>query len=330
MLPLIVERMRNINIERYTTMSVETNKWGILFCPKSGAIRPQNKWEKVEKCLKERGVSYDFVQSENSNSVERLVKMMINNGYKTIVIVGGDSALNEAVNCMMQIPKEERDDVHLGVIPNGLMNDFAHFWNIRENDIEKNIDMLIKHRVRKVDLGCIRYKNTKNENCHRYFLNCLSIGLVASVIQKRRRASGPFGWRKLTFIPSSLLMIFQRLEYKMRLRINSDVIDRKVMTVCVGNAQGYGFTPSAVPYNGLLDVSVVYHPEVAQLIEGFYLLFSGKILNHKSVHPFRTTEIIVEKAERALIGIDGRLMNSPVGPFKVNVEQEVINFIIPS
>lgn len=311
-------------------MSVDTNKWGILFCPKSGAIRPQSKWEKVEKCLKERGVSYDFVQSENSNSVERLVKMMINNGYKTIVIVGGDSALNEAVNCMMQIPKEERDDVHLGVIPNGLMNDFAHFWDIRENDIENNIDMLIKHRVRKVDLGCIRYKNTKNENCHRYFLNCLSIGLVASVIQKRRRASGPFGWRKLTFIPSSLLMIFQRLEYKMRLRINSDVIDRKVMTVCVGNAQGYGFTPSAVPYNGLLDVSVVYHPEVAQLIEGFYLLFSGKILNHKSVHPFRTTEIIVEKAERALIGIDGRLMNSPVGPFKVNVEQEVINFIIPS
>jgi diacylglycerol kinase family enzyme len=311
-------------------MSVDTNKWGILFCPKSGAIRPQSKWEKVEKCLKERGVSYDFVQSENSNSVERLVKMMINNGYKTIVIVGGDSALNEAVNCMMQIPKEERDDVHLGVIPNGLMNDFAHFWDIRENDIEKNIDMLIKHRVRKVDLGCIRYKNTKNENCHRYFLNCLSIGLVASVIQKRRRASGPFGWRKLTFIPSSLLMIFQRLEYKMRLRINSDVIDRKVMTVCVGNAQGYGFTPSAVPYNGLLDVSVVYHPEVAQLIEGFYLLFSGKILNHKSVHPFRTTEIIVEKAERALIGIDGRLMNSPVGPFMENVEQEVINFIIPS
>ena len=330
MLPLIVERMRNINIERYTTMSVDTNKWGILFCPKSGAIRPQSKWEKVEKCLKERGVSYDFVQSENSNSVERLVKMMINNGYKTIVIVGGDSALNEAVNCMMQIPKEERDDVHLGVIPNGLMNDFAHFWDIRENDIENNIDMLIKHRVRKVDLGCIRYKNTKNDNCHRYFLNCLSIGLVASVIQKRRRASGPFGWRKLTFIPSSLLMIFQRLEYKMRLRINSDIIDRKVMTVCVGNAQGYGFTPSAVPYNGLLDVSVVYHPEVAQLIEGFYLLFSGKILNHKSVHPFRTTEIIVEKAERALIGIDGRLMNSPVGPFKVNVEQEVINFIIPS
>ena len=124
-------------------------------------------------------------------------------------------------------------------------------------------------------------------------------------------------------------MIFQRLEYKMKLRIDTEVIDRKVMTVCIGNCQGYGFTPSAVPYNGLLDVSVVYHPQMTQLFEGLYLLYSGKILNHKSVHPYRTREIIVQKAERASIGIDGRLMNTPVGPFRVCVEQEVLHFIVP-
>ncbi|MBO4608219.1 MAG: lipid kinase [Prevotella sp.] len=310
-------------------MSDNNTKWGIIYCPKSGALRPNRRWQKIEKCLSDKGVSYDFVQSENSGSVERLVKMMINNGYTTIVMVGGDSALNEAVNCLMLTEKKVRDTISLGVIPNGLMNDFAKFWDIPESDIERAIDILIQHRVRKVDLGCVRYNNKNGERCRRYFLNCMNIGLVASVIQQRRRTSGPFGWRKLAFIPSSLLMIFQRLEYKMKLLINTDVIDRKVMTVCIGNAQGYGFTPSAVPYNGLLDVSVVYHPEVAQLIEGFYLLYSGKILNHKSVHPYRTREVTVEKAERALIGIDGRLMNTPVGPYKINVEQEILNFIIP-
>lgn len=310
-------------------MSVEKKKWGIVYCPKSGAFRPQNKWAKVEKCLKEKGIEYDHVQSENSGSVDRLVNMMISNGYKTLVIVGGDSALNEAVNCLMQVPREVRQTISLGVIPNGLMNDFAHFWDIDDDDIEKCVDMIAKGRVRPIDLGCIRYVNGKNEKCHRYFLNCLSIGLVASVIRQRRRASGSFGWRKLAFIPSSLLMIFQRLEYKMKLRIDTEVIDRKVMTVCIGNCQGYGFTPSAVPYNGLLDVSVVHHPEVTQLIEGLYLLYSGKILNHRSVHPYRTREVLIEKAERALVGIDGRVMNTPVGPFTVGVEQEVLNFIIP-
>ena len=133
----------------------------------------------------------------------------------------------------------------------------------------------------------------------------------------------------LSFIPSSLMMIFQRLDYKMKLRINTDVIDRKVMAVCVGNATAYGMTPNAVPYNGLLDVSVISHPEMTKLIEGFYLLYNGKILNHKDVHPYRTREVCFDKAERAMVSLDGRLLASPVGAFKVTVEQEVINFLIP-
>ena len=41
----------------------------------------------------------------------------------------------------------------------------------------------------------------------------------------------------------------------------------------------------------------------------------GKFLNHKSVHPYRTREVEVLDAQHALIGIDGRLMNTPVGSF---------------
>lgn len=124
-------------------------------------------------------------------------------------------------------------------------------------------------------------------------------------------------------------MIFQRLDYKMNVKINSDVIQRKVMTICIGNASGYGQTPNAVPYNGLLDVSVVYHPQVTQLFEGIYLFVKGKFLNHKSVHPFRTQEVEVVEASHALIGIDGRLINEPKGGYKISVVQEVINFLIP-
>jgi diacylglycerol kinase family enzyme len=311
-------------------MNAEVNKrWGILYCPKRDIFRPQKRWEKIEKILNERHLAFDKVQSENSSSVERLVTMMINNGYKTIVIVGGDSALNDAVNCLMQAPRELRESVALGVIPNGVMNDFARYWDIKEGEIEQTIDTLVKHRVRKVDLGCIRYMNRKGERCHRYFLNCVNIGLIASIMNLRRQTRRLFGSRTLSFTFSFLLMVFQRMEYKMNLKINSDQIKRKVMTVCIGSARGYGQTPNAVPYNGLLDVSVVYHPQVAQLIEGFYLLFTNKFLNHRSVHPYRTREVVVQEAAHALVSIDGRLMNTPEGPFKVGIEEEVINFLIP-
>ena len=310
-------------------MAVERSKWGIIYCPKAGITNKRKRWEKIQKVLDARDIAYDFVQSETAESVERLMKMMINNGYKTIIIVGGDSALNDAVNCLMAEESEVRESIALGVIPNGVMNDFARFWEIDGDEIEETVDSLVKHRIREVDLGCIRYSNVNGERCHRYFLNCINIGMTADIMNLRRQTRRLFGSRTLSFVSSLFVMLFHRMEYKMKLKINDVTIDRKVMTLCIGSGPGYGQTPNAVPYNGMLDVSVVYHPEVVQLIEGIWLLVTGRFLNHRSVHPYRTKEVLVESAKHALVGIDGRLMKTPVGPYRINVEQEVINFLIP-
>ncbi len=79
----------------------------------------------------------------------------------------------------------------------------------------------------------------------------------------------------------------------------------------------------------MLDVSVVYHPELLQLFAGFWLLLTGRFLNHRSVHPYRTREVVVEESKKAMVGVDGRLLGTPVGSYRITVEQEVINFLIP-
>lgn len=311
-------------------LTEKEERWGILYCPKKGRLRAAKRWRKIERSLNEHGVAFDFVQSESAKSVSRLVSMMINNGYKTIIIVGGDSAVNDAVNCLMLVDKQVRDGIALGVIPNGLMNDFARYWGFGEDEPEQTIAWLAKRRVRRVDVGCVRYENDKAQKCRRYFVNCINIGLIAAIMNMRNKAHHALGSRTLSLMASFLMMMFQRLDYKMLLRINNSFIRRRVMTVCIGNALGYGQTPSAVPYNGMLDVSVVYNPPLTQLVAGFYLLLRGKILNHRSVHPFRTREVDVREAQHAMVSIDGRLMNTPVGPFKVSIMQEEINFLIPN
>lgn len=311
-------------------MAVDTSRWGVLYCPRQafgGGMRKHR--EKLETVLSQRGVEYDIVQSESTESVERLVRMLINNGYKTLVIVGGDSALNDAVNCLMHINREEREGISVGVIPNGVLNDFAKFWGLRDSDIEAAVDTIINHRVRTVDLGCIRYVNKKGENCHRYFLNCVNVGLIADIMNLRRQTRSLLGSRTLSFVVSALLMLFHRMEYKMSMKINADRIERKLMNVCIGSGPGYGQTPNAVPYNGLVDVTVVSHPEITQLFHGLWLLFTGRFLNHKNVMPYRTGKVEFESAAHAMIGIDGRMLGSVQGAFTITVEQEVVNFLIP-
>ena len=305
---------------------MENNRWGILYCPKGKGSKQR---EKIQRVLDERGVQYDFVQSESSDSVERLMTMLIHNGYKTIIVAGGDSALNDAVNCLMNEEKQVRDEIALGVIPNGVLNDFARYWDFKESNLEQTVDWLVKHRVRTIDLGCIRYHNKQGEQCHRYFLNCVNIGLIADVMNLRRQARSLLGSQTLSFIVSIFLMISHRMDYKMHVVINSDEVNRKVMTMCVGSGPGYGQTPSAVPYNGMLDVSMIYHTEIMQVFAGLWLLITGRFLNHRAVHPYRTREVRVEETKHALVGVDGRLLGTIDGAYRITVEQEVINFLIP-
>lgn len=303
-------------------------RWGVLYCPRR-SYHSKKRWGRIERCLRDNGIDFDFVQSENVDSVERLFKMLMSNGYRTIIIVGGDSAMNDAVNCMMRVDKVTRDDISLGLIPNGLMNDFARFWGVRENDVEHNVESLKARHIRRIDVGRVTYKDGRGETCHHYFLNCVNVGLVSAIMALRLKTLHLFGSRVLSFIFSFVLLFFQRLEYKMHIKVDTDLIKRKVMTVCVGNALGYGQTPNAVPYNGLLDVSVVYHPEVAQLIAGIYMFVRGKFLNHRGVHAYRTREVVIAKTRKALVSIDGRLLKTPARHLTIKVEQEVVNFIMP-
>ena len=189
--------------------------------------------------------------------------------------------------------------------------------------------MLLKQRVRKVDLGCITFKDEEGHDTCLYFLNCVNMGLIADIMNLRRQARQMLGSVKLAFLSSLVVMIFHRHDYKMRIDINSEIIDRKVMTVCVGNALGYGQTPNAVPYSGMLDVSVVYNSSVNQLLNGLWLLVTGRLLNHRSVHPYRARKLNVDEAKKIRIGIDGRLWESPAESFSIHVLPEKINFLIP-
>ncbi len=310
-------------------MAVEETRWGILYCPRKGIKSKRKRWERLQRELDAQGVKYDMVQSESTDSVERLMTMLIRNGYKVIVIVGGDSALNDAVNCLMREQPEVREQVMLGVVPNGSLNDFARYWGFCEKDDAQTVEWLVKGRSRKVDLGCISYTDKSGAQQQRYFLNCVNIGTTADIMNLRQQTRRWLWLRTLSFAVSVVLTIFHRKDYRMRLQVNSETVDRRIMTMCIGNARGYGQTPSAVPYSGMLDVTMVYDPQLMQLFSGLWLLISGRFLNHRSVHPYRTFKLQIEEARHALVGIDGRLIPTPVGSYDITVSPEVINFMIP-
>ena len=137
------------------------------------------------------------------------------------------------------------------------------------------------------------------------------------------------GIRELSFAASMFLLLFERKLYRTHLCINGEHIRGRIMTVCVGSARGYGLTPSAVPYNGWLDVSVIYRPELIQLFSGMWMLLQGRILNHKMVKPYRTRKVKSTTCAECFCQF-GRAYFRPPFSFEITIQPEAITLIIPN
>lgn len=309
-------------------MAIGPDRWGIIYNPKAGTRKVQKRWDEIRGYIESCNIPFDYVHSEGYGSVERLARTLANNGYRTIVVVGGDGALNDALNGILSSSVEKKTDIALGIIPNGIGNDFARFWDIEFDDYKKAVDTIINHRTRLVDVGFCSY-HTGEKHERRYFLNAVNIGLGARVVNITNATRRFWGAKAIAFLASMFLVLFERKQFRTHLKINGEHIRGRVMTVCVGSARGYGLTPNAVPYNGWLDVSVVYQPEFWQGFMGLWMLLQGHILNHKMVKPYRTKKVKVLRAQNAMVSLDGRRILPKGFPLEIGILPENIKMIIP-
>lgn len=302
-------------------------KWGVVYCPKNASRRAARRWRRIQRALAEEGVAYDHAVSDGRGAVERLAAMMARAGYPTIVVAGGDEALNEALNGIMGADTGGKRPA-LGVIPAGYGNDFARYWGFAAGRYREAVRQLVLHRRRRVDVGRAVVTTDRGRET-RYFLNCANVGLAATLIRLRKRTRSLFGTDTLSYLFSALLL-FKRMRYRMRFSLNSEEVAHDEMTVCVGSCTGYGQTPSAVPYNGALDVTAVSHTRLLGLAGGLWLLFTGRFLTHESVKAWRTRQITFTDTGRAAVSLDGKTVHGNVSRIDIDILPEEIDFLIPS
>lgn len=308
---------------------MENNRWGVIYSSRAGSINSHKRWIAIQQYMEKRCVQYDFVQSEGSGSVERLTRMLCNNHYHTIIVVGNDAALNEALNGVIKSRDELVEDFAFGLIPNGIGNDFARFWGIELDDYKNTVDKMIKRNTRLIDVGVCTFTDEDNVPHKHYFLNCVNIGLGARLIDFTDKFTRLIGSKRLSIIPVAIANIFERKSFNVSLKADTEEIKSQVMSICIGNCHGYGQTPNSVPYNSMLDMSIITRPKWWQLFEGFWLLGKGHFLNYTNVHPYRVQKIIVNDEGKAKVSVDGYILEmKKLTPMRVEIEPECLNYIV--
>ena len=200
-------------------------------------------------------VTYEY------GDVERFMHEAIKGGTELIIIGGGDGSVNEIVNAMAKLPREERPK--LAILPLGTANDFATACKIPLNSLEA-LNFAVSNHTIPIDI-------VKTND--RYFANIATIGFGAKItaetpVELKNFLGG--GAYTLTGIFKAMDFVPYRSDITTP---NNKLKDLHIVVgaVCNGKQAGGGqrLAPNALINDGLLDIITISHFELSDISQVF-------------------------------------------------------------
>jgi len=145
------------------------NHWLVILNPHAGSGRGQKDQSEIIRLLDKSKLPYRLAVSDYPKHTIQLTMHAIADGYRRIIVAGGDGTLNEVVNGIFIQNNCSPEDIIVGVIPVGTGNDWIKTFGI-PNDYKAALEIILKGDVMQQDVGRISYaENNIQKVC--YFAN---------------------------------------------------------------------------------------------------------------------------------------------------------------
>lgn len=156
-----------------------SNSWFLIANPTSGNGNFSKKWKKIQYILKTKKIDYSFAFTAYSKHEIELVNSVIQEGFRTIISIGGDGTLHNVVNGIMLQTYIKTSELTIGVIPLGTGNDWIKTYNI-PNNIENSIEIIHRKKTILQDIGILEIADKKLH----YFNNVADLGYNGYIVNK--------------------------------------------------------------------------------------------------------------------------------------------------
>lgn len=278
----------------------------VVVNPTSGGGRARRAVPAFVDGLRARGVSASVHSPRDAVDFRARVAAIRASGAPEVVIAGGDGTIHLAVQELVG------GETALAVLPIGTGDDNARTLGIPLGDPAAAAGLVADSPVRSVDVAQV----TSADGSERYFLGVLSAGFDSFVNERANRMSWPKGKARYLVAILGELRTFKPVPYTAR--IDGASVSSGAMLVAIGNGISYGggmkVCPSAIPDDGLLDVTWLKAVSTGTFIRVFPSVFSGTHVDKPYVATYRGREIALE-APGQIAYADGER----VGPLPISV-----------
>jgi diacylglycerol kinase family enzyme len=288
----------------------------VIVNPRSRAGATGSRWDAIEVKLRDALGPLDVARTAGPRDAERLAREGVRAGATRIVVAGGDGTTSEVATGLLAANLGA--DAEIGLLPLGTGGDFVKTLGI-PRDPEAAIRCLVEGKPRRVDAGCIHYRQSDGTEARSYFVNISSVGISGLVVKMVNESNNPLGGYRAAPVC---------------VRVDGQVVhDGPMLVGVVASGRYFGggmkIAPGARPDDGLFDVLVVESLPLRRLLSRFHLLYRGRHVEVEGIHHCRGRRVEMEASERQVeIEVDGE----PLGetPIRVEMLPAALTVLVPA
>lgn len=303
--------------------------WKVIVNPTSGSGKAAKKIKEIEAKLKAANIKYDIDFTECRGHAIELSKVAIENGFRQIIVVGGDGTNHEVMNGIMQQKVVPSNNITQCLIPVGTGND----W-IKTHKLPRDIDTIIQNikngKTQLQDIGKATFQTGKGQD-ERYFLNVAGLAYDAFIAEKMND-NPKLVKNKFVYFYLILRCLFQYKPQNTRISFNGQTVENQYYTINIGvckySGGGMQLVPHAIPDDGLFALTTVGSMSVLGVIASTPYLYGGRIAKHPRAFVTQTKFVKIESLdnESILLELDGEFVG--VSPLEIEMIPKAFRFVV--
>ncbi len=308
---------------------MEAEKWFVIVNPVAGNGRGLDDFPQISKYLRDAHIHCEPVFTEHKFHATELTVSAVKEGYRRIIVVGGDGTLHEVVNGLFIQQEVAPNEVLLAVIATGAGNDWVRTFGVSTR-YQDAVQSIREGYSILQDVGVVSYEEAHYRQ-NRYIANVAGAGFEAQIIRrvthlhkKGRKSRWRYTW----------CLISQFFSYKstgVKVWIDDHLVYNNLLLsiaigVCKYNGGGMQQLPEAVIDDGMLDVSLIRPVHFWHVLFRFRYLFNGGIYRIRHVLKERGQRIRIESSPEISVEADGELLGET--PLEFSVLHKAIRVVV--
>jgi diacylglycerol kinase (ATP) len=306
--------------------------WKVIINPTAGSGKAKKRKSEILAKLKAANILHEVAMTERQGHATELCKTAIEQGFRQIIVVGGDGSNHEVMNGIMQQKVVPTHEITQCLIPVGTGND----W-IRTHELPRNIDKIIQNikggKTQLQDIGKVKFfKN--GVLTERYFMNVAGLAYDAFIAKKSNENPKSVS-NKIFYLYLILRCLFQYEPQKTRVTFQQGKtqqrLENKYYTINIGickySGGGMQFVPQAIPNDGLFALTTVESMSVGGVLAATPYLYGGRITKHRKGFLTQTNYVKVESLdnEPIMLELDGEFVG--ISPIEFEVVAGAFRFV---